>query len=120
LLRERADDLLAELRDGEASPEGDDWTRYKDVDRNRPVVPEPVQVTAFSLPSPGDEEFVFGTAEVDSDLVIVALSDVTDGEVDKDSEDVRNMSQFLAQLNGQQEYQAYVQTLRERAEIERP
>lgn len=120
LLREEADGLIARLRDGEDAPEGEDWTRYEDVVRNQSAVAEPVQATAFSLPSPGDQDFVYGTAEVESDLVVVALSEVTDGEVDREGEEVRNMSQFLAQLNGQQEYQAYVRTLREAAEVERP
>jgi peptidyl-prolyl cis-trans isomerase D len=120
LLQERADNLLGQLRDGEVSPDGDDWTVYEDVVRNQSAVPAPVQARAFSLPTPDEDGFSFGTVADGSDLVIIALSDVSDGEVDSESEEVRNMAQFLAQMNGQQEYNAYVRTLREQAEIERP
>lgn len=120
LLQERADELLSQLREGEATPEGDDWTVYDDVVRNQSAVPAPIQARAFSLPTPDEDGFSFGTVANGSDLVIIALSDVSDGEVDSESEQVRNMAQFLAQMNGQQEYNAYVRTLREQAEIERP
>jgi peptidyl-prolyl cis-trans isomerase D len=120
LLQERADELLGQLRTGEATPEGDDWTVYDDVVRNQSAVPAPIQARVFSLPTPDEDGFSFGTVADGSDLVIIALSDVSDGEVDSESEQVRNMAQFLAQMNGQQEYSAYVRTLREQAEIERP
>lgn len=120
LLQEQADQLLEQLRSGEVSPEGDDWTVYEGVARNQSAVPAPVQAVAFSLPSPDEAGFSFGTAEAGSDLFVIALSGVADGEVDADSEEVRNMAQFLAQLNGQQEYNAYARTLRDQAEIERP
>ncbi|SFR48830.1 peptidyl-prolyl cis-trans isomerase D [Marinobacter daqiaonensis] len=120
LLRDKADTMLSRLRDGEMTPEGDDWTRYDDVTRNLSAVPGPVQAEAFSLPRPGEGDFRFGSTAVGTDLVLIALSDVTDGEVEEGSEDMRNMRMLLAQLNGQQEYQAYVRTLRERAEVERP
>ncbi|MFL1406354.1 SurA N-terminal domain-containing protein [Marinobacter sp. M1N3S26] len=120
LLREKADELLAQLREGEVSPEGDEWTRHEGVTRGQSDLAGPVQATVFSLTAPDEDSFSFGTAETGSDLAVIALSGVTDGEVDEGSEEVRNMSLFLAQLNGQSEYRAYVQTLRDRAEIERP
>ena len=120
VLRNRADELLAQLRDGEQSPEGEQWASYEDVVRDQTELSRPVLAEAFSLPAPGEDGFSFGSAEDGSDLVIVALSEVTDGDVEEGSEDVKNMSLFLAQLNGQQEYQAYVQTLRDQAEVERP
>ena len=120
LLRQEAEELLAKLRDGEAAPDGDDWTSYDGVTRDQGELERPVQAAVFSLPAPGEGGFSFGTAETGSDLVVIAVSGVTDGDVDKGSDEVVNMSQFLAQLNGQHEYSAYVQTLRERAEVERP
>ncbi|MGM0570886.1 SurA N-terminal domain-containing protein [Marinobacter sp.] len=120
LLQERADRVLDQLREGQLSPDGDDWTAYTEVVRNRSAVPEPVQARAFSLPTPDEDGYSLGTAVIGSDLVVIALTDVSDGDVDTESEEVRNMAQFLAQMNGQQEYNAYVRTLREQAEIERP
>lgn len=120
LLRQEADELLSQLRDGDMAPQGEGWTEYDDVVRGQSDLAGPVVAEAFSLSAPDEDGFSFGTAEDGSDLVIVALSGVTDGEVEEGNEDVKNMSLFLAQLNGQQEYQAYVRTLRDQAEVERP
>ncbi len=119
-LRERADALIEQLEAGEVVPEGDEWTTYQDVTRTQAAVAEPVRSTVFSLPRPQEEDFSYGTTAVEDDLVVIALSDVTDGEVDQDSDQFRNMRQLLARMNGQQEYQAYSETLRERAEVVRP
>ena len=72
------------------------------------------------MPTPADDSFTYGSVAADTDLVIIALSAVADGDVDTESDDVRGMAQFLAQINGQREYDAYVRTLREKAEIVRP
>lgn len=120
LLQEEAEALLGSLREGEASPEGEAWTRYEDVSRSQEDIARPVVVEAFALEAPQEGGFSFGSAVAGSDVVVIALAGVTDGNVEEGSEDVTNMSLFLAQLNGQQEYQAYVETLRNRAEIERP
>ncbi|MFC4258690.1 SurA N-terminal domain-containing protein [Marinobacter lacisalsi] len=120
LLGQRAEELLSQLRNGEIAPQGEGWTEYDDVVRAQADLAGPVVAEAFSLPAPGEGEFRFGAAEDGTDLVVIALSGVTDGEIEEGSEDVKNMSLFLAQLNGQQEYQAYVRTLRDQAEVERP
>ena len=120
LLQEEAEALLGSLREGEVSPEGEAWTLHEDVSRSQEDIARPVVVEAFALQAPEEDSFSFGSTVAGSDVVVVALSGVTDGEVEEGSEDVTNMSLFLAQLNGQQEYQAYVETLRNRAEIERP
>ncbi|GGY64614.1 SurA N-terminal domain-containing protein [Marinobacter zhanjiangensis] len=120
LLQEDALSILSQLRNGETAPEGEGWTSYDDMVRDQADLARPVLSEVFSLPAPGEDAFTFGSAEVGSDMVVIALSGVSDGEVDENSEEVKNMSQFLAQMNGQQEYQAYVQTLRNQAEVERP
>lgn len=119
-LRQEAEQLLTQLRDGEKTPQGESWTEYNDVVRGEADLPGPVVAEAFSLAAPDEGGFRFGTAEDGEDLVIVALSGVTDGDVEEGSEDVKNMARIFAQMNGQQEYRAYVQTLLDQAEVERP
>lgn len=120
LLQEQADEILQKLRDGDMTPQGDDWTVHNGVVRSEAQVPPAVQARAFSMPTPADDSFTYGSVAADTDLVIIALSAVADGDVDTESDDVRGMAQFLAQINGQREYDAYVRTLREKAEIVRP
>ena len=120
LLQEDAEAILSQLRNGETAPGGEEWTRYEDRVRDESELARPLLSEVFSLPAPGEGSFSFGSAEVGSDLVVIALSGVSDGDVEANSEEVRNMSSFLAQLNGQQEYQAYVQMLLDQAEVERP
>lgn len=123
-LEERASALIARLRDGatidELDPTGDGWTEHTDVSRNQPVVAGPVQAQVFSLPRPREDGPRYGMAPVDSSVVVIALDQVTDGEVAEDSEELRQLRQFLASIQGQQEYSAYQQYLRNRAEITRP
>ncbi len=120
LLQERADELLQKLRDGGMSPEGENWTKHTGVVRSEAQVPPVVQARVFSMPTPEEDHNAYDSVAAGTDLVIIALSDVTDGDVDPESDDVRGMTQFLAQMNGQQEYDAYVRTLREKAEVVRP
>ena len=56
----------------------------------------------------------------DGSASIVALDAVNEGEVNRDGGEFRQLRGFLASLEGQREYQAYQQFLRESAEIERP
>ncbi|WP_339803666.1 SurA N-terminal domain-containing protein [uncultured Marinobacter sp.] len=119
-LQTRADALIERLDSGEAEPDGEGWTVYNEVTRNQPLVDPAVQREAFSLPRPESGAYTFGTARMNQDLVVVALETVTDGEVDVESPELAQIRQFLASINGQREYRAYQETLRERAEVSRP
>lgn len=119
-LGQRADALIASVRGGEVDTDGEGWTRYSDIDRGQPVVAMAVQQQAFALPRPDAGDRSFGMAEVDGDLVVISLIGVTDGEVDPDNPELRQLREFLVSIASQQEYQAYQQLLRERAEVSRP
>jgi peptidyl-prolyl cis-trans isomerase D len=51
---------------------------------------------------------------------VIALDEVTDGQVSEDGIELNQLREFLASLEGQREYAAYQQFLRNRAEVERP
>jgi len=48
------------------------------------------------------------------------LDKVNEGEVNTDSNEYVQLQEFLASLDGQREYTAYQQWLRNNAEVERP
>ena len=72
----------------------------------------------MARPAEGDTRFDKAvTAQAAS---VIALEQVTDGEVAGNSTELEQLRQFLASLEGQREYAAYQQYLRNRAEVERP
>ncbi|WP_336366814.1 SurA N-terminal domain-containing protein [Marinobacter sp. C2H3] len=116
-LASRADSVIASLKDGK-SVEGD-WASYSDQGRNGADIPTPVVQTVFSLGRPEAGQPVYGKAVADDEARVVELTKVTPGKVDKDSEDYKRLYDFLARLEGQREYTAYQQYLRDQAQVER-
>jgi len=73
----------------------------------------------FSMKRPEQGESVVDTAVTDSQATVIALEAVNQPEVERDDQQYRQLRDFLAQMEGQREYQAYQQYLRDNAEIER-
>jgi len=119
-LRERADSIVAALRGDEESSALvlGDWTTYTDQGRNNPSLSPAVLQTVFSLRRP-DNGPVYGSDVTTSEATIIALDNVEQGSVDRDSAEYEQVEGFLAAVAGQFEYQAYQDYLRNRAEIER-
>ncbi|MEC7377351.1 MAG: SurA N-terminal domain-containing protein [Pseudomonadota bacterium] len=119
-LAERADALIADLMpDGQAEGLGE-WTRYEALSRNASEVGPGVMQQVFSMARPNEGETAYAKTVSDNTASVIALEQVTDGEVAEDSTELEQLQQFLASLEGQREYAAYQQYLRNRAEIERP
>jgi peptidyl-prolyl cis-trans isomerase D len=72
----------------------------------------------FSLGRP-DGSPVYGSEISGSGVTIIALDAVEEGVVDRSSDEYRQVREFLATINGQLEYGAYQQYLRNRADVER-
>lgn len=119
-LADRADALIADLEaDGQLEGEGE-WTRYEALSRNASDVGPAVMQQVFSMARPEQGDTAYAKAVSDNAASVIALEQVTDGEVAEDSTELEQLQQFLASLEGQREYAAYQQYLRNRAEIERP
>ncbi|TGN41358.1 SurA N-terminal domain-containing protein [Marinobacter confluentis] len=119
-LRERAESLVADLESGTdpASLDLGEWTTYTDEGRNVSTLSPALLSRVFSLGRP-DDGSVYG-AEVTADgATIIALDAVNEGDIDRESDEFQQVRDFLATIGGQQEYQAYQDYLRNRAEIER-
>ncbi|KPP99019.1 SurA N-terminal domain-containing protein [Marinobacter sp. HL-58] len=120
-LQERADTIIADLESGKSLDDLDigEWQSYEDQSRNNLVLGNAVMAEVFSLSRPDDDSNVFGSVVSDDRVTILALDAVNDGEVDRDGEEFRQLRGFLASLEGQREYSAYRQYLRDNSEIER-
>ncbi|HET8850568.1 MAG TPA: SurA N-terminal domain-containing protein [Marinobacter sp.] len=114
----RADEVLAGVESGELSTEN--WQVYDDQGRGGGDLGTYVLQKVFSMPRPEDGGKTTGKAVSSEQAAVVVLEAVNDGEVDRDSQEYIQLRQFLAQLEGQREYIAYQQYLRNQAEIERP
>lgn len=123
-LRAEAESVVAALESGSELAEIDtvsgDWQSFVDQERNSAEVSPAVMGAVFALPRPEAEAPVYGQAMAGASMVIIALDKVGEGEVEDDSAEVNQLRRFMATLQGQREYTAYQQFLREQAEVERP
>lgn len=122
LLAERAQAVIAGLEDGKTLEElnAGDWQQFEDQARNTRVADPQVVQTAFSLSRPSGSKPSYGFAMTPSGVSVIALDAVNDGNVEDRSEELRQLREFMASLDGQREYAAYQQFLRNRAEVARP
>lgn len=121
-LRERADEIIAGLESGQSLSDlgVGEWTRYEAKPRNDQEAGADVMRTVFSLSRPAEGEVSFGRSVSSGGAAVVALEAVNEGAVDESSQEFGQLEEFLASLEGQREYSAYQQFLRNRAEVERP
>lgn len=121
-LGERADEIIAGLEAGKSLSElgADEWASYEAKPRNDQEAGAAVMRTVFSLSRPAEGETSYGQSVSGSSAAVVALDGVNEGAVDETSEEFGQLEEFLASLEGQREYGAYQQFLRNRAEVERP
>ncbi|MDF0749182.1 SurA N-terminal domain-containing protein [Marinobacter sp. 71-i] len=121
-LNERADAIIAGLESGKSAEELGlgEWRSYEEQSRSNPALGGAVMSEVFSLQRPGDGDNVYGSVVSGDSVSIVALDAVNEGEVNRDGGEFRQLRSFLASLEGQREYRAYQQYLRDNAEIERP
>lgn len=120
-LNQRAQAVIEELESGKTLEEIGigEWRTYEGQSRSNPAVGRDVMAGVFSLQRPGDEEVVYGSVMSGDGVAIIALESVNEGDVNRDGDEFSQLRNFLASLEGQREYQAYQQYLRESAEVER-
>jgi len=119
-LVERADAIIADLEAGEPVESVGEWVSYESLARNSSEAAPAVMQQAFSLPRPGEGEARYGKTVTANASSVVALEAVKDGEVADDGTELNQLRDFLASLEGQREYAAYQQFLRNQAEVDRP
>lgn len=117
-LRQRAAELAAALRNGEEL--GLDWQRVESVSRQQSAdVPEPIMREAFRLPKPQQDGVVYGRATTERGVALIALSEVSAGEVASDGQVDAFVVQLAQRLRVQAAIQGLLDDLRATAEIER-
>ncbi|ERS81308.1 peptidyl-prolyl cis-trans isomerase [Marinobacter sp. EVN1] len=120
-LAARVDELVAQLESGASVEElgVGEWQQFENQGRNGSGLSPRVVQKVFSMARPnGDTPTVGRTVTADQATVIV-LTSVNEGEVDQEGAEYQQLLRFLAQLEGQREYTAYQQYLRNTAEVER-
>ncbi|MBU2955390.1 SurA N-terminal domain-containing protein [Marinobacter sp. F3R08] len=121
-LAEKADAIIADLEAGVNAETMGEWAVYQAVPRNSSEAGPAIMQRVFSLARPGEDEPRFGKAVTAEVASVIALDEVADGEIAEAGEgaELNQLREFLASLEGQREYAAYQQFLRNRAEVERP
>lgn len=116
-LNERAEAIVTAVEAGE-QPMAGDWQVYEGQGRTGGLDPLIAQ-KAFSMPRPDGDDATVGKVVAQNRAAVVQLEAVHEGEVDPDGQEFTQLRQILAQMEGQREYRAYQQYLRNTAEIER-
>lgn len=90
------------------------------VTRNDPKVPAAVRTAAFTLPVPVTGGASVGTATLDNgDVAILRVTKVEDGKVEAARPETADPTAMLGQLLGRQSYDAMLEDMEQRANIER-
>lgn len=124
--KEEADEILALLEGGSitrfvADKYGLEWAVKEEITRNEKDLDPQITKAAFELPRPPEGEKSLGSAVMpNGDAVVISVTRITNGPTTtlKD-EDLRNLGQYLAAQQGQDDYSEYRDGLRARADIEK-
>ncbi len=120
-LEARADELLAAIESGSAPETLDagDWQEFEAQGREGSGLSSYVVQRVFALSRPKAGQPTVGKAIGQSEAAIILVDAVNEGDVDKEGAEFQQLRQFLTQLEGQREYTAYQQYLRNTAEVSR-
>ena len=122
-LDEMAKSLVANLEAGQsleqAGPEGAQWEEMKGLGRQSQELSIAARQRAFSLQQP-EEGVAYGYAPSGEGVAVIALDNINAVSEELAAERLAAVREFLAQQQGQQEYVAFAEYLRNRADIERP
>ncbi|SDG00148.1 SurA N-terminal domain-containing protein [Phytopseudomonas seleniipraecipitans] len=112
--------LVADLRDGKAQAEGDDWQVVEAATRNQDGVDPAVLQALFRMPKPTDGKSEFsGVTLNNGDFVVVRLKGVSELTEALSDEEKAMYRRFLASRSGQQDFAAFRKQLEAKADIER-
>ncbi|MBW3196698.1 SurA N-terminal domain-containing protein [Marinobacter nauticus] len=120
-LAARVDELVAQLESGTNADElgAGEWQQFEDQGRSVSGLSPRVVQEVFSMARPDGDSPTVGRAVTADQAAVIVLTGVNEGEVDQEGAEYQQLMRFLAQLEGQREYTAYQQYLRNTAEVER-
>tara|TARA_R100001230_G_scaffold25165_1_gene19032 strand:+ start:394 stop:2151 length:1758 start_codon:yes stop_codon:yes gene_type:complete len=115
-LQAQAAELIASLREGESVEL--EWLEANDVSRQSDTtLPQSLVGEVFRMPRPDEGESVYRAVNMPQGVAVVALDDVSVGEVDEQM--TAFVAQMAEQLRAQSVIQGLIDDLRSEAEIER-
>ncbi|WP_303289290.1 SurA N-terminal domain-containing protein [Marinobacter sp. SS5-14b] len=118
-LQAKADELVAVIESGD-EPEQGSWQSFEEQGRGAAGALSPfVLQKAFAMARPEGGQPSVDAVVDQREAAVIVLEGVNEGDVDRDGAEFQQVSQFLMQLEGQREYMAYQQYLRNTAEVDR-
>ena len=118
-LQAKADELVAVIESGD-EPEQGRWQSFEEQGRGAAGALSPfVLQKAFAMARPEGGQPSVDAVVDQREAAVIVLEGVNEGDVDRDGAEFQQVSQFLMQLEGQREYMAYQQYLRNTAEVDR-
>ncbi|MBE0484599.1 SurA N-terminal domain-containing protein [Marinobacter sp.] len=120
-LEARVDELMAALESGD-QPEAlnaGEWQQFEGQGRDGSGLSQFVVQRAFAMSRPEADKPSVGKAVGQREAAIILVDAVQEGDVDTAGVEFQQLRQFLTQLEGQREYAAYQQYLRNEAKVDR-
>ena len=120
-LSARVDELIAALESGRQPEEleAGEWQQFESQGRDGAQLSQFVVQRVFAMPRPETDRPSIGKAVGQREAAIILVDAVNEGDVDVAGVEFQQLRQFLTQLEGQREYTAYEQYLRNVAEVNR-
>ncbi|MBZ2167702.1 SurA N-terminal domain-containing protein [Marinobacter sp. F4216] len=122
-LQDRAQQVVDGLESGQSLEElgvDGEWIENDAVGRGATGFDLGVVQTVFTMQRPEESGSAYGHSVTADEATVIALDAVNDGEVAEGGAEFKQLAQFLASLEGQREYAAYQEFLRDQADVERP
>ncbi|NNJ92166.1 MAG: peptidylprolyl isomerase [Gammaproteobacteria bacterium] len=115
-----ADSMIASLQNGEAIENVAASHKVGIVEKNEMTrietdMPQPLVEAVFEMPIPESAKTLFDKATVGDKIAVIALKSVKQGDAEGQ---LQQLTSVLSQQQGSEEFRLYIETLRDKADIE--
>lgn len=119
--RENGEKLIDKLKSGASAEKlfaGDGWQQNKVLSRTDENVNSELRAHAYAMARPDNGPVYSGFTASNGNYIVVRLNKVIDGDVSQaDDSDKTGLVAYLSRYNGDNEFSAFIASLREQAEI---
>lgn len=115
-----ADSMIAELQNGKTIEDVAASRQVKIVEKNEmgrieSALPQALVDAAFKMPAPESGKTTFDKTTLDDKVAVIALKSVRQGDAEGQ---LQQLTSILSEQQGSEEFRLYIETLREKADIE--
>ncbi len=119
--RENGEKLIEKLKSGASAEKlfaGENWQQNQVLSRTDEKVNSELRAHAYAMARPDNGPVYSGFTASNGNYIVVRLNKVIDGDVSEaDESDKTSLAAYLSRYNGDNEFSAFIASLREQADI---